>query len=83
MPLVLGPDGHRLAKRHGDTRLTHYREQGVRPERILGLLAHWCGLTEELCELNIEDVLSAFAPNLIPTEPITMTNEEERWLCCD
>ena len=83
VPLVLGPDGHRLAKRHGDTRLTHYRERGVRPERILGLLAHWCGLTEERCELNIHDVLPAFDPQLIPREPITMTTEEERWLCCD
>src|SRR5690606_26344217 len=44
LPLVGGPDGRRLAKRHGDSRLTHYRQCGVRPERIVGLLAHWCGL---------------------------------------
>eukprot|EP00913_Durusdinium_trenchii_P006409 g6021.t1 len=28
LPLVRGNDGRRLAKRHGDTRLTHYRDQG-------------------------------------------------------
>ena len=83
LPLVLGPDGHRLAKRHGDTRLTHYRQQGVRPERVLGLLATWCGLTEEPMELNISDVLDAFDLKRIPTDPITMTHEEEQWLCCD
>jgi glutamyl-tRNA synthetase len=83
VPLVLGPDGHRLAKRHGDTRLTQYRQRGVRPERVLGLLATWCGLTEQPVELNITDVLEAFEPDRIPDDPITMTHEDEQWLCCD
>lgn len=29
VPLVVGTDGRRLAKRHGDTRLSHLRESGV------------------------------------------------------
>ena len=44
LPLVVGADGRRLAKRHGDSRISHYRELGVTPERIIGLLAEWCGL---------------------------------------
>ncbi|MEL6107352.1 MAG: glutamate--tRNA ligase family protein [Planctomycetota bacterium] len=43
-PLVRGHDGHRLAKRHGDTRLSTYRESGVRPEAIVGWAAHSLGL---------------------------------------
>ena len=39
-----GPDGRRLAKRHGDTRIARWREAGVPPERVLGLLARWSGL---------------------------------------
>jgi glutamyl-tRNA synthetase len=39
VPLVIGDDGRRLAKRHGDTRLATFREAGVSPEKILGLLA--------------------------------------------
>ena len=39
LPLVVGADGRRLAKRHGDTRLSYYREQGVTPENIVGYLA--------------------------------------------
>jgi glutamyl-tRNA synthetase len=39
VPLVVGPDGKRLAKRHGDTRLSEYRAQGIKPQQILGWIA--------------------------------------------
>ncbi|TWT74205.1 Glutamate--tRNA ligase 1 [Allorhodopirellula solitaria] len=39
VPLVVGADGRRLAKRHGDTRLSHYRDQGVAPESIVSWAA--------------------------------------------
>lgn len=44
VPLVLGADGKRLAKREGAFALAELREGGVPPERVLGLLAHWSGL---------------------------------------
>lgn len=40
VPLVVGADGRRLAKRHGDTRLSWYREQGVRAETIVAWAAN-------------------------------------------
>lgn len=46
VPLVRGPDGRRLAKRHGDTRLSHFRERGVEPERIITWAARSSGLIE-------------------------------------
>src|SRR3989442_1191453 len=39
VPLVVGPDGRRLAKRHGDTRVASLRQAGVRAEALTGLLA--------------------------------------------
>jgi glutamyl-tRNA synthetase len=45
-PLVVGPDGRRLAKRHGDARIASFRDGGVPPERIIGVLAGWSGLGE-------------------------------------
>ncbi len=42
LPLVVGPTGERLAKRHDDLSLAALRAAGVRRERVLGLLAHWC-----------------------------------------
>src|SRR6202021_1817299 len=47
LPLVVGPDGRRLAKRHGDTRLSAYRSAGVSRERIIRLLSRWCGIDGE------------------------------------
>ncbi len=46
VPLVVGPDGKRLAKRHGDARVASLRARGVRAERIIGTLAAWSGLGE-------------------------------------
>ena len=37
--LRFSPDGRRLAKRHGDTRLSVLRAAGVPAEKLLGLLA--------------------------------------------
>jgi glutamyl-tRNA synthetase len=44
LPLVVGPDGRRLAKRHGDTRISRYRGQGMPPGRLIALLGRWCGI---------------------------------------
>ncbi len=44
LPLVVGPDGRRLAKRHGDCRLDALRAAGARAEDVVGAAARWCGI---------------------------------------
>lgn len=44
VPLVVGGDGKRLAKRFGDAQIATLRAKGVSPERIIGVLADWSGL---------------------------------------
>lgn len=39
MPMVLGPDGKRLSKRHGATGVLEYRDQGYLPDGMLNYLA--------------------------------------------
>ena len=41
--LVVAPDGRRLTKCHGDTRIDALRRSGVRPSHVVGLLTWWCG----------------------------------------
>ena len=44
VPLVVGRDGKRLAKRFGDAQIATLRAKGIPPERIIGVLADWSGL---------------------------------------
>lgn len=79
LPLVTGTDGRRLAKRHGDTRLSHYRQQGVPAERLLALLARWSGVA---CgeAITAPQLLDRFQLANVPHTPIVFTSENDRWL---
>ena len=69
VPLVVGADGRRLAKRHGDTRISAYRAAGVTPEAIIGRLAATCGWAKEGECLRLADLLSRFTLTTIPHAP--------------
>lgn len=75
VPLVIGPDGRRLAKRHGDTRIASLRELGVAPERIIGLLAWGCGWASRGERLRPADLVDRFDLNLLPKEPVVLTRD--------
>lgn len=69
VPLVVGPDGKRLAKRHGDTRIATFREAGWTPKRLLGKLAAscgWCGKDEEI---SLNSLISRFNLGSVPKSP--------------
>ncbi len=69
MPLVVGPDGRRLAKRHGDTRLMTLRQQGVSAKELLGLLAWSCGLRPTPEPVSATDLLADFSFAQITLSP--------------
>lgn len=82
LPLVVGEDGRRLAKRHGDTRLTAYRASGVPAARIIGLLASWSGVTapDERREMTAHEFAERFRLDALPREPIVFHTQDEQWL---
>ena len=80
LPLVLGEDGRRLAKRHGDTHVDHYRAAGVNPQRIIGLLAFWCNAIDKRTEISCEDFLHAFHIDRLSRQPVTFSQEDHAWL---
>ena len=69
VPLVVGRDGKRLAKRHGDTRIATFREAGKSPEEILGFLAASCGWAEKGERASLCDLLTRFDLGTIPHSP--------------
>ncbi len=69
VPLLVGPDGRRLAKRHGDTSLAHFRGAGVAPEEILGYLAFSAGLVTDRRPVSIRDLLEGFRLDRVTSTP--------------
>lgn len=80
LPLVIGQDRRKLAKRHGDTRLDTYRAAGVSPRRIIGLLAFWSGIQSDLHEMSPSDFQDGFDLARLDPDPVVFTQEHHTWL---
>lgn len=85
LPLVVGPDGRRLAKRHGDTRLASYRDAGTTAERIIGWAASTAGVPGPRRPMTAGDLLEALDPGVLARDrsPVVFTEEDHRWLLDD
>ena len=70
LPLIIGPDGRRLAKRHGDTRIASYREAGVQASQVRKLLASWCGMNDVPAEPHMANLLDRFNMAFMSQYPI-------------
>jgi glutamyl-tRNA synthetase len=75
IPLVVGEDGRRLAKRHGDTRLSALRAAGVAPEALVGSLAWSCGWQDRPTPVAPRELVPRFRLDAIPTRPFVLTAE--------
>ncbi|MFA9477803.1 tRNA glutamyl-Q(34) synthetase GluQRS [Phycisphaerales bacterium AB-hyl4] len=81
VPLVIGEDGRRLAKRHGDTRVATYRELGVSADRVVGLIAKWSGVGEgEYEPMSARTFAERFKMERLPREAVTFTKADDAWL---
>ncbi|MGI6495037.1 MAG: tRNA glutamyl-Q(34) synthetase GluQRS [Kiritimatiellia bacterium] len=76
VPLVVGPDGRRLAKRHGDTRLSAFRQAGVPAARIVGFLARSLGWAAPGEELLPADLVPRFTLETIPESPLVVSPDD-------
>jgi glutamyl-tRNA synthetase len=80
LPLVVGTDGRRLAKRHGDTRLATYREAGVSAGRVLELLARGSGIEVKRKVERAGDLLAGFDLARVPREQVVFTAGDDAFL---
>jgi glutamyl-tRNA synthetase len=78
VPLVVGTDGRRLAKRHGDTRLATLRNHGVTAEAVVGLLAWSCGWVDRITPITARELIPLFNLSKIPPSPFVLTGEHLR-----
>ncbi len=73
VPLVLGEDGARLAKRHGALSVGALRERGADPRAVVGLLAALSGLLPEGARARPADLLAGFSLARLPRAPAVLT----------
>ena len=74
VPLVVGPDGRRLAKRHGDTRISSFRECGMKAEEIVGFLARSLGVESVKGPCGLAELTEIFDSARIPRAPLIFSD---------
>jgi glutamyl-tRNA synthetase len=77
VPLAIGADGRRLAKRDGSLKLATLREAGVDPRWLIGCLVETCGWSKSIVPSAPREWVTAFDPDVIPKEAWVVP---PRWL---
>ena len=80
VPMILGPDGERLSKRHGAVSVTQYRDDGYFPEALLNYLARlgWSHGDEEM--FSREQLVEWFDLEHISQSPARFDPGKLAWL---
>ena len=71
VPLVLGADGERLAKRHGAVTLSDLASKGLTAIDVLGVLARSLDLATSGEAVVAEDLVDRFDAARLPREAVT------------
>ncbi len=69
-PLVLGPDGERLAKRHRGVPVRDQREAGRRAPEVWGPLAHALGLVDDPRPRSARELLALYERGRLAAGPV-------------
>ena len=74
VPLMLGDDGERLAKRHGSVSLSELRAAGISAEKLVGWLASTCGLAEAGEAVSARGLIGRFDVERLPRKATAVTS---------
>ncbi len=80
MPLILGPDGKRLSKRHGATSVGAYRDMGYLPQALLNYLARlgWAHGDQEI--FTVDQLVEFFSLAAIGKAAGRWSSEKLDWV---
>ncbi len=73
IPMVVAPDGVRLAKRHGAVTLHDLAMRGVTPDRVLTRLATSLGLCGPNEPVELHELVERFQIGAVPTTPWSLS----------
>jgi glutamyl-tRNA synthetase len=80
VPMILGPDGAKLSKRHGAVSVLEYQEQGYLPEALLNYLVRlgWSHGDQEF--FTMKEMIAAFDVRDINKSASALNPEKMLWL---
>jgi glutamyl-tRNA synthetase len=80
LPMILGPDGAKLSKRHGAVSVLQYRDEGFLPEAVLNYLVRlgWSHGDQEI--FSIEDMIRLFDISDVNKSASAFNAEKLAWL---
>lgn len=80
LPMILGPDGAKLSKRHGAVDIRDYESQGYLPEAMLNYLVRlgWSHGDQEV--FSIEEMISLFDIDDVNQSASSFNAEKLRWI---
>lgn len=80
VPMILGPDGAKLSKRHGAVDIRDYREQGYLPEAMLNYLVRlgWSHGDQEI--FSIQEMIELFEISDVNQSSSAFNPEKLLWL---
>ncbi len=81
LPLLHGPDGRKLSKRHGAASVQELREAGFLPEAVRNYLAllGW-GSDDDATVMSTEELVEKFALERVSRNPAQFDETKLRWL---
>jgi glutamyl/glutaminyl-tRNA synthetase len=81
LPLLHGPDGKKLSKRHGAASVQELREAGYLPEAVRNYIAllGW-GLDESTTFITAEELIASFALARVSKSPAVFDEQKLRWM---
>lgn len=80
LPLINGPDGTKLSKRHGPTALAWYREHGFLPEAMMNYLALQGWGTAEETLLPKDELIEKFDLGRVHSSPAMFDPAKLEWM---
>jgi len=81
LPLLLGPDGKKLSKRHGAASVQELRDAGYLPEAVRNYIAllGW-GLDESTTFMTTEQLIEGFSLDRVSKSPAVFDEQKLRWM---
>jgi glutamyl-tRNA synthetase len=80
VPLLLGPDGRKLSKRHGATSVEELRDRGYLPEAVRNYLALLGWGHEDDTILSTEELRRLFSLEAVSRSPAVFDERKLRWM---